>query len=90
MTPARRRRLLWLVGGTLLLLLPTLASLVGEPFAVSLFSRILIYAIAAVSLDALLRIADRHYVMEKGRVVWQGKSAALANDECLKSRYLGV
>ena len=42
------------------------------------------------NLDALLRIADRHYVMEKGRVVWQGKSAALANDERLKSRYLGV
>lgn len=42
------------------------------------------------NLDALLRVADRHYVMEKGRVVWQGESAALANDECLKNRYLGV
>jgi branched-chain amino acid transport system ATP-binding protein len=42
------------------------------------------------NLDALLRIADRHYVMEKGRVVWQGESAALANDEGLKNRYLGV
>ena len=40
--------------------------------------------------DALLRIADRHYVMEKGRVVWQGESAALADDERLKNRYLGV
>ena len=54
MTMAGRRRLLWVVGGTLLLLLPPLANLVGEPFAVSLFSRILIYAIAAVSLDLLL------------------------------------
>ena len=36
------------------------------------------------------RIADRHYVMEKGRVVWQGESAALANDDSLKDRYLGV
>lgn len=40
--------------------------------------------------DALLRIADRHDVMEKGRVVWQGESAALADDERLKNRYLGV
>lgn len=37
-----------------LLLLPPLAGLVDEPFMVSLFSRILIYAIAAVSLDLLL------------------------------------
>lgn len=42
------------------------------------------------NLDALLRIADRHYVMEKGRVVWQGESAALDDDERLKNRYLGV
>jgi len=42
------------------------------------------------NLDALLRVADRHYIMEKGRVVWHGESAALANDECLKNRYLGV
>ena len=42
------------------------------------------------NLDALLRIADRHYVMEKGRVVWQGDSPALAADDALKGRYLGV
>ncbi len=42
------------------------------------------------NLDALLRVADRHHIMEKGRVVWQGESAALSNDECLKNRYLGV
>jgi branched-chain amino acid transport system ATP-binding protein len=42
------------------------------------------------NLDALLRIADRHYVMEKGRIAWQGDSAALAGDEDLKNRYLGV
>ena len=42
------------------------------------------------NLEALLRIADRHYVMEKGRVVWQGHSRALADDDDLKNRYLGL
>ena len=54
MTLAGRRRLLCSAVGVSLLLLPPLASLAGEPFMVSLFSRILIYAIAAVSLDLLL------------------------------------
>ena len=38
----------------LLLLLPFLATLSGEPYLVSLFSRILIYALAAASLDLIL------------------------------------
>jgi len=42
------------------------------------------------NLDALLRIADRHYVMEKGRIVWQGNSPALSGDEELKNRYLWI
>jgi branched-chain amino acid transport system ATP-binding protein len=42
------------------------------------------------NLDALLRIADRHYVMEKGQVVWQGDSPALARDDAVKNRYLGI
>ena len=41
-------------------------------------------------LDALLAIADRHYIMEKGRVVWSGDSTALAADRALTERYLGV
>jgi branched-chain amino acid transport system ATP-binding protein len=36
------------------------------------------------------RLADRHYVLEKGRVVWSGDSTALIEDEALQSRYLGV
>lgn len=40
--------------GLLLVLLPLLASLFGEPYLVSLFSRILIYALAAASLDLIL------------------------------------
>ena len=42
------------------------------------------------SLDALTRIADRHYIMEKGKVVWSGDSAALAAQPELRRRYLGV
>lgn len=42
------------------------------------------------SLDALTRIADRHYIMEKGKVVWSGDSAALAAQQELRLRYLGV
>lgn len=52
--PTGRRLLVWYAGGAALLLLPILADIAGEPFMVSLFSRILIYAIAAVSLDLLL------------------------------------
>jgi branched-chain amino acid transport system ATP-binding protein len=39
---------------------------------------------------ALTRIADRHYVLEKGRVVWQGSSAELAASEDVQHRYLGI
>jgi len=42
------------------------------------------------NLDVLLRIADRHYIMEKGRVVWSGSGSELAGDPALTSRYLGV
>ena len=42
------------------------------------------------NVEALTRIADRHYIMEKGAVVWSGDSRALAGDEDLQHRYLGV
>ncbi len=42
------------------------------------------------NLEALTPIADRHYIMEKGRVVWSGDSVALAERDDLKHRYLGV
>jgi branched-chain amino acid transport system ATP-binding protein len=38
----------------------------------------------------LIDMADRHVIVEKGRVVWQGTSAALAADPGLWARYLGV
>ncbi|HLQ01145.1 MAG TPA: ABC transporter ATP-binding protein [Burkholderiales bacterium] len=42
------------------------------------------------NLRALTRTADRHYVLEKGRVVWSGVSAELAADREVRRRYLGV
>jgi branched-chain amino acid transport system ATP-binding protein len=42
------------------------------------------------NVEALARIADRHYMIEKGRVVWTGDSAALRADEAARHRYLGV
>jgi branched-chain amino acid transport system ATP-binding protein len=49
-------------------------------------------AILAIDKDvrALCRVADRHYVLEKGRVVWSGTSAELVANRELQSRYLGV
>jgi branched-chain amino acid transport system ATP-binding protein len=41
-------------------------------------------------LKSLTRVADRHYILEKGRVVWSGDSAALAADTSVQHRYLGV
>jgi branched-chain amino acid transport system ATP-binding protein len=41
-------------------------------------------------VKALLRLADRHVIVEKGRVVWTGSSAALAADEAAQHRHLGV
>jgi len=41
-------------------------------------------------VKALTRIADAHYVLEKGRVAWSGTSAELAANEALQHRYLGV
>jgi branched-chain amino acid transport system ATP-binding protein len=41
-------------------------------------------------LNALMKIADNHVVIEKGRVVWTGTSQALAADQTVKQRYLQV
>ena len=42
------------------------------------------------NVDALTRIADRHYIIEKGQVVWSGSSDDLRGNEDLQHRYLGV
>ncbi len=42
------------------------------------------------NVDALTRIADRHYIIEKGQVVWSGSSKQLRADKKIQQRYLGV
>lgn len=42
------------------------------------------------NVDALAVFANRHIILEKGRVVWSGNSAALIADPVLKDRYLHV
>jgi branched-chain amino acid transport system ATP-binding protein len=41
-------------------------------------------------VERLIGLADRHTILERGRVVWSGASAALAADRELWHRYLGV
>ncbi len=42
------------------------------------------------NLKDLLKLADRHYIVEKGQVVWSGTSAQLSKAEDIQHRYLGV
>ncbi len=42
------------------------------------------------NVAALIRIADRHYLIERGRIVWTGDSVALARAPDMQHRYLGV
>jgi branched-chain amino acid transport system ATP-binding protein len=42
------------------------------------------------NVEALARIADRHYLIERGKVVWSGTSAALVTAPEVQHRYLGV
>jgi branched-chain amino acid transport system ATP-binding protein len=42
------------------------------------------------NVGALVKLADRHVIIEKGRIVWAGTSAALAADPVTKERYLSV
>jgi branched-chain amino acid transport system ATP-binding protein len=42
------------------------------------------------NIAALSRIASRHYILEKGRVVWTGTSSELLGADELQRRYLGV
>jgi len=38
----------------------------------------------------LIELADRHFVMEKGKVVWSGSSGELKKADDVQHRYLGV
>ena len=41
-------------------------------------------------VKALTRVADRHYILEKGRVVWSGSSTELSANLEIQHKYLGV
>jgi len=42
------------------------------------------------NIGPLLRLADRHYILEKGRVVWQGVSQELRAQPGVLRQYVGV
>ncbi|CAN7164698.1 ABC transporter ATP-binding protein [Bosea sp. LjRoot237] len=42
------------------------------------------------NIAVLKRLADRHYIIEKGRTVWSGSSAELAAQAEMVHRYVGV
>ena len=42
------------------------------------------------NVGALLRAADRHFLIERGRVVWSGASSELSANPDIQHRYLGV
>ncbi len=42
------------------------------------------------NVEALIRIADRHYLIERGRIVWNGSSKELADTPGVQHRYLGI
>jgi branched-chain amino acid transport system ATP-binding protein len=42
------------------------------------------------NVENLSRIADRHYIIERGRAVWSGTSAQLIAEPDLQHRYLGI
>jgi branched-chain amino acid transport system ATP-binding protein len=42
------------------------------------------------NVENLARIADRHYIIERGRAVWSGTSEQLTAEPDLQHRYLGI
>jgi branched-chain amino acid transport system ATP-binding protein len=40
--------------------------------------------------DSVAGLADRHYIVEKGRIAWSGEPAALAANPALRESFLGV
>ena len=42
------------------------------------------------NLSDLLRIADRNFIIERGRIAWSGSSHQLGEDREIQQRYLGV
>ena len=42
------------------------------------------------NIKALTDLADRHYIMEKGKIVWIGDSSTLNSNKEIQHRYLGI
>jgi len=42
------------------------------------------------NIAALSKLADRHHVIERGEIVWQGDTTALLADHAMRARYLHV
>ena len=42
------------------------------------------------NVEALTRIGDRHYIVERGQVVWHGTSVELSTNKDIQHKYLGV
>jgi branched-chain amino acid transport system ATP-binding protein len=42
------------------------------------------------NLEVCTQLADRHYIIEQGRIVYEGDNAAFARNDTVKDRYLGV
>ena len=42
------------------------------------------------NIEALTHLANRHYIMEKGKIVWSGDSPALIADKDIQHQYLGI
>ena len=57
---------------------------------VDLRARGLTVMIVEQNVHHVLKTADRAYVLENGRIVMEGRGAALLNDDRLKTAYLGL
>ena len=42
------------------------------------------------NLNDLIKLADRHYIVEKGQVVWHGSTSEFTADTLIKEKYLGI
>jgi len=42
------------------------------------------------NLHDLMRLADRHFILQRGKVVWSGSSRDLDRDTATRERYLGL
>ncbi len=42
------------------------------------------------NLEVCTQLADRHYIIEQGRIVYEGDNASFKANDTIKDRYLGV